>query len=92
MVALYIRCALGEDALPKLEKEAARYDAIPSYAANFRRLGISAIDSAVHAKDDEGIRAGLEPFLSIVDEPVVRAITATDSIDDYLALVDAVAG
>ncbi len=92
LVALYIRCALGEGAKSVLEREASRYDAIPSYAANFRRLGFSAIDSAVYAEDARGIRAGLAPFLGVVDEPVVRAITATDSIDDYLALVDAVAG
>lgn len=91
-VALYIRCALGEDALPRLRQEADRYDNIPSYAANFRRLGFAAIDSAVHALEPEGIREGLRPFLEIVDEPVVRAITATDSIDEYLALLDAVVG
>lgn len=92
LVALYIRCALGEDARPKLEREASRYDAIPSYAANFRRLGFSAIDSAVFATEPGGIRSGLEAFVDVVDEPVVRAITATDSLDDYLALVEAVAG
>lgn len=92
LVALYIRCALGAGARPVLEREAARYQSIPSYAANFERLGFSALDSAVYATDDAGLRAGLEPFLSVVDEPVVRAITASDSLDDYLALVSAVAG
>lgn len=91
-VALYIRCALGDEALPILEREAARYEGIPSYAANFRRLGFSAIESAVHATDAASLRAGLEPFLEVVDEPVVRAITATESLAAYLALVDAVAG
>lgn len=91
-VALYIRCALGADALPVLEREAARYQGIPSYAANFRRLGFSAMDSAVYATDVESLRAGLEPFLGVVDEPVVRAITATDSLGEYLDLVSAVAG
>jgi alkanesulfonate monooxygenase SsuD/methylene tetrahydromethanopterin reductase-like flavin-dependent oxidoreductase (luciferase family) len=92
LVALYIRCALGQGALPILEREAARYEGIPSYAANFRRLGFSAIESAVYATDGASLRSGLEPFLGVVDEPVVRAITATDSLADYLALVDAVAG
>lgn len=91
-VALYIRCALGEGAKAALEREASRYDAVPAYALNFRRLGFSAIDSAVYATDASGIRAGLEPFLDVVDEPVVRAITASDSVDDYFALIDAVAG
>jgi alkanesulfonate monooxygenase SsuD/methylene tetrahydromethanopterin reductase-like flavin-dependent oxidoreductase (luciferase family) len=91
-VALYIRCALGEEAMPRLRQEADRYDNIPSYAANFRRLGFTAIDSAVHASEPEGIRQGLAPFLDVVDEPVVRAITANDSIDEYLALLEAVIG
>lgn len=91
-VALYIRCALGEVALPILEREAARYQGIPSYAANFSRLGFSAMDSAVYATDAAHLRAGLEPFVGVVDEPVVRAITATDSLGEYLALVDAVVG
>lgn len=92
LVALYIRCALGPEARPKLEREASRYDAIPSYAANFRRLGFSALDTSVYATEASGIRSGLEAFTGVVDEPVVRAITATDSLDAYLALVHAVAG
>lgn len=91
-VALYIRCALGEDALPVLEREAGRYEGIPSYAANFRRLGFTAMESAVYANDAATLRDGLESFLGVVDEPVVRAITANDSLAAYLALIDAVVG
>lgn len=91
-VALYIRCALGDAALPIIQREAGRYEGIPSYAANFRRLGFSAMDSAVHATGAASLRAGLDPFLDVVDEPVVRAITASDSIGEYLDLVAAVAG
>ena len=91
-VALYIRCALGDDALPILEGEAARYEGIPSYAANFNRLGFSAMESAVHASDAASLREGLQPFVGVADEPVVRAITATDSLREYLDLVEAVAG
>lgn len=90
-VSLYIRCALGEEALPVLKKEAGRYEGITSYAANFERLGFSALESAVYATSGEELVAGLQPFLSSVDEPVMRAITATDALDEYLALVDAVA-
>jgi hypothetical protein len=90
IVALYIRCALGESAFSVLKREADRYQGIPSYAANFRRLGFTAIESAVHADEAEGIREGLAPFLGTVDEPVMRAITATDALEEYLALIDAV--
>lgn len=91
-VALYIRVAMGEPSRPILEREAGRYQNIPSYAANFERLGFRAIDSAVYGGTPEQIRSGLEPFMGSVDEPVVRAITPSDSLDEFLALVDAVAG
>jgi alkanesulfonate monooxygenase SsuD/methylene tetrahydromethanopterin reductase-like flavin-dependent oxidoreductase (luciferase family) len=89
-VCLYIRCALGEESLPVLQREAERYEGIPSYAANFRRLGFSAIESAVHATTPEGLVAGLQPYIAAVDEPVMRAITATDALEEYVALIDAV--
>jgi alkanesulfonate monooxygenase SsuD/methylene tetrahydromethanopterin reductase-like flavin-dependent oxidoreductase (luciferase family) len=89
-IALYIRCALGEEALPVLQREANRYAGIPAYAANFSRLGFEAIDSAVYAPDADGLKAGLRSFIGAVDEPVVRAITASDSLAEYVALVDAV--
>jgi alkanesulfonate monooxygenase SsuD/methylene tetrahydromethanopterin reductase-like flavin-dependent oxidoreductase (luciferase family) len=89
-VALYIRVALGEAARPVLEREASRYEGIPSYAANFTRLGFRAIGSAVYGESGEAIREGLEPYTGLVDEPVVRAITPDDSLASFLALVDAV--
>jgi alkanesulfonate monooxygenase SsuD/methylene tetrahydromethanopterin reductase-like flavin-dependent oxidoreductase (luciferase family) len=90
-VALYIRTALGQDGRPVLEREAARYEAIPSYAANFARLGFRALESAVYGETPQEIREGLERFLGTVDEPVVRAITANDALEEFLALVDTVA-
>lgn len=91
-VALYIRVALGRDARPMLEKEAARYAGIPSYAANFKRLGFESLDSAVYGETPDSVRSGLQPYMKIVDEAVVRAITASDSLEELHALVDAVAG
>lgn len=89
-VSLYIRCAVDPDAHPVLRREAERYEGIPSYAANFKRLGFRALDSAVMVTSPDEMVAGLMPFLDAVDEPVIRAITATESLDAYLALVDAV--
>jgi alkanesulfonate monooxygenase SsuD/methylene tetrahydromethanopterin reductase-like flavin-dependent oxidoreductase (luciferase family) len=91
VIALYIRCALGESAYAVLKREADRYQGIPSYAANFRRLGFTALESAVHATTPEGIREGLAQFMGTVDEPVIRAITASDALEEYFALIDAVA-
>jgi hypothetical protein len=89
--ATYIRTALGDDALPRLHDEAAKYSSIPSYAANFERLGITAMQSAVHAPDAENLRNGLLAFDGAVDHVIVRAITPTDDVDHYLRLLEAIA-
>lgn len=89
--ATYVRTALGNDARPKLEEEAARYSAIPSYAANFKRLGITALETAVYAESEDAIVTGISAFDGTVDEVVVRAITPTDDLDHYLRLLDVIA-
>ena len=89
-VALYIRVALGEASRLVLEKEAARYAAIPAYAANFTRLNFQSLDSAVYGTTPEEIRSGLEAYMGVVDEAVVRAITPGDELGEFLALVEAV--
>jgi alkanesulfonate monooxygenase SsuD/methylene tetrahydromethanopterin reductase-like flavin-dependent oxidoreductase (luciferase family) len=91
-ICLYIRVALGQGSRPVLEKEAARYAGIPSYAANFARLGFQALDSAVYGDTPAEIRAGLDVYRGTVDEAVVRAITPNDTLDEFVALVDSVAG
>lgn len=91
-ISLYIRTALENDSLPVLEQEVARYEGVASYAANFKRLGFEAKDSAVFGTDAASIRAGLERYVGIVDEPVVRAITPHDTLDEFIAILDAVVG
>ena len=91
-VGLYIRVALGEESGIVLRAEADRYAAIPSYAANFARLGITALDTAIAVNTPEELREGIAAFAGTVDEPVVRAITATDALNEYIALIEAVAG
>lgn len=89
-MALYVRTSLGEPARTRLEGEAGRYEGIPSYAANFQRLGVRAIDTTVLSDHPQGIRDGIARYDGTLDEIVIRAITANDSIDDYVALIDAV--
>lgn len=89
-VALYVRVSLGPDARHRLEQEARRYEQFPSYAANFARLGIRAVDTAVIASEPADIGKGLSKYVSAVDETVVRAITANDTFEEYQALIDAV--
>jgi alkanesulfonate monooxygenase SsuD/methylene tetrahydromethanopterin reductase-like flavin-dependent oxidoreductase (luciferase family) len=91
VAATYIRTALGPEALPRLKDEAAKYSSIPSYAANFSRLGITAMETAVHADDEAGIVSGIAAFDGAVDHAIVRAITPNDDLDHYLRLLDAIA-
>lgn len=91
-VSLYVRCALGSDAIGNLDQEAKRYASIPSYAANFARLGFSARDAAVGALSPDDMRGQLSRWSGIVDEVVLRAITADESLDAYLELVRAARG
>ncbi len=89
-MALYVRTALGKHAQERLEAEAERYARIPSYAANFGRLGVRAIDTAVRSDTAEGIRDGVAGYDGTLDEIVVRAITANDTVGEYLELMEAV--
>lgn len=89
-MALYVRTAFGKPAGKRLEAEAERYEDIPAYAANFRRLGFRAVDTAVRSDTPEGIREGLARYHGTVDELVIRAITANDTVDEYVALIEAV--
>jgi len=91
IAATYVRTALGSAALPVLQQEAAKYSAIPSYAANFSRLGITAMDGAVWGQTPEEVRTGLKKFDGTVDHVVVRAITAKEEVEHYLELLEAVA-
>ncbi|MBA2470241.1 MAG: LLM class flavin-dependent oxidoreductase [Chloroflexia bacterium] len=88
--ATYVRTALGDDALTRLEEEAARYSTIPSYAANFERLGITAMETAVYGESQEAIVSGISAFDGTVDEVVVRALTPTDDLDHYIRLLEAI--
>ncbi|MFD4421181.1 LLM class flavin-dependent oxidoreductase [Agromyces sp. NPDC058484] len=81
---LYVRTIAEPDARTVLEREAARYSTVPSYAANFERLGISAIDATL---DDA---AGLAAF-DVVDEVVLRAITPSGSLAELERFVETVA-
>jgi alkanesulfonate monooxygenase SsuD/methylene tetrahydromethanopterin reductase-like flavin-dependent oxidoreductase (luciferase family) len=89
-IALYVRVSLGSGARERLELEAQRYEQIPSYAANFARLGVRAAETAVIGDTSEKIREGLQTYTGAVDETVVRAITSNDGVDEYLTLIDAI--
>jgi alkanesulfonate monooxygenase SsuD/methylene tetrahydromethanopterin reductase-like flavin-dependent oxidoreductase (luciferase family) len=85
----YVRLAMGEAAIAKLDEEGARYGAIPAYAANFQRMGVKPVETAIAAGDGAGVRHALAKWDGVIDEVVLRAITAHDTSEENLALVRA---
>lgn len=88
-VLAYVRLAVGAPAQPRLAKEADRYGAIPAYAANFARMGVKPIDTTIAVSTPAEIAGQLARWRGIVDELVLRAITAEDTAEEYVALVRA---
>lgn len=85
----YVRVALGARAGERLEDEAGRYARIPAYADHFARMGVKPLDTAVAAQSPEAIRTALARWQGVVDEIVVRAITAQDTVEEVVALLRA---
>ncbi|MCC4906708.1 LLM class flavin-dependent oxidoreductase [Microbacterium sp. cx-59] len=90
-VCLYVRAAVDAAGIERMREEAARYATYPNYAANFARLGVGVESTVLPAPGDDGIAAGLVPYLGAVDEVVLRAIPADDSPDAYARFIDAAA-
>src|SRR5262245_54235497 len=87
----YVRAALGVAARDRLAEEGNRYAGIPAYAAHFERMGIKPVDTAIAADTPAALAAALGSWRGAVDEVVVRAIPAKDTVEDHLALVRAAA-
>ena len=87
-VALYVRTAADPDAIPALDEEAQRYAGYPAYAANFARLGVQAAETVIRPA---ALRDRIAAYRAAADEVVLRAITASGSLDEHLRFIDAVA-
>ena len=85
----YVRVALGSAAGDRLLEEGARYAAIPAYADHFARMGVKPLETAVTVQSPSEIASALDKWRGVVDEVVVRAITAKDTVDENLALLRA---
>src|SRR6266436_6384465 len=86
----YVRVALGPAAAERLNDEGGRYAAIPAYGAHFARMGVKPVDTAIAATSPEGIRTALAAWRGAVDEVVLRAIVAHDTVEDHLTLLRAI--
>ena len=62
---------------------------IPAYGANFERMGVKPIDTAIAVQSPAAIATALARWQGAVDEVVLRAITANDTLEENLALVRA---
>lgn len=85
----YVRVALGSAARDRLQAEAARYAAIPAYAAHFARMGVEPVETAIAAGRPDALPAALSRWQGVVDQIVLRAITATDTVEETAALLRA---
>lgn len=85
----YVRFAIGPAGVEKVRAEAARYAAIPAYAANFARMGTKPEDTAIAVPTAADVKPALAKWQGAVDEVVLRAVTAEDTIAETLALVRA---
>jgi alkanesulfonate monooxygenase SsuD/methylene tetrahydromethanopterin reductase-like flavin-dependent oxidoreductase (luciferase family) len=85
----YVRVALGSAARDRLAEEGDRYAAIPAYAANFARMGVKPVETAIAAQSPDAIRSALNQWEGVVDEIVLRAITGEDTVEETLALLRA---
>ncbi|GAA3652703.1 LLM class flavin-dependent oxidoreductase [Microbacterium marinilacus] len=87
-VVLYVRTAVDAEGVRRVEAEAARYAGIPSYGANFARLGFGPMDTV--ARPDDLLRDRVAEYLDAVDEVVLRAVTADDDPASYVGFVERV--
>ncbi|MGV8883441.1 MAG: LLM class flavin-dependent oxidoreductase [Rhodoglobus sp.] len=85
---LYVRTIVDAAARPALEAEAAAYASYPSYAANFERIGATALETTL---DYTNFVAKLGEYTDSVDEVVLRAITPTGSHADLIRFVETAA-
>jgi len=85
----YVRLALGAKAGAKLGEEGSRYAAIPAYGAHFERMGVKPVETCIAASSAGDVPLALGRWQGAVDEVVVRAITAEDTLAQHLELLRA---
>jgi alkanesulfonate monooxygenase SsuD/methylene tetrahydromethanopterin reductase-like flavin-dependent oxidoreductase (luciferase family) len=90
-IAAYIRVAFGELAYVNLVKESSRYESYPQYKRHFDKMGVPAIETTIFGLSSETLQERLIAYEDELDEVVVRAICAEETVEDYLALLRATA-
>ena len=88
--AAYVRVSLEPGGVGRVEAEAARYNRIPAYRRNFEAMGAPLASVGVAGLAEE-IPARLAAYDSVLDEAIVRALPALDTVESTLALARAAA-
>ncbi|CAN5648804.1 hypothetical protein BH23CHL5_BH23CHL5_16450 [soil metagenome] len=83
----YVRTGLTAS-VSGVQAEADRYTGLPQYGRHFQNMGVRAIDTGAVGSPVE-IGGQLERFDEVLDETVVRAIVVSESLDDYLQVIEA---
>ncbi|MEX2586534.1 MAG: LLM class flavin-dependent oxidoreductase [Actinomycetota bacterium] len=84
----YIRVATGPSPEQQLHKEAAKYDSVPAYHRHFQAMGVPLEEVGV-ATGAANVHAELAAYDRVLDEGVVRALPASDSVESTLAAAQA---
>jgi alkanesulfonate monooxygenase SsuD/methylene tetrahydromethanopterin reductase-like flavin-dependent oxidoreductase (luciferase family) len=87
-MAAYVRAAVGEGAGDRIATEAAKYNRYPAYTRHFKAMA-APLDSVGVFDAGAGYLADLADYDKVLDEVVVRALPASDSIASTLAVAEA---
>lgn len=87
-VAAYVRAAIGVGAGERIAREAAKYNSYPAYTRHFAAMG-APLKSVGVSDEDGGYAARLADYDRVLDEVVVRALPASDSVASTLAVAEA---
>ena len=90
-VISFVRCALTPEADEAVAERAAVYDAIPHYQKVFARNGLTAADTVVTGADRSQLLEGIQREESVLDMPVIRAITPDHTVESFARLIEACA-
>jgi alkanesulfonate monooxygenase SsuD/methylene tetrahydromethanopterin reductase-like flavin-dependent oxidoreductase (luciferase family) len=85
----YIRCALLPQAQQSLDETAGSYDSMPRFRALFRAHDRTAHDTVITGATGADLRPGIEREEAVLDHAIIRAITADQSAESILALLEA---
>lgn len=90
-LAGHVRVAVGPDSLQRLSAEVNRYRSGPRpYARLFDEQEVEARGlPGVSAERAEEVPALLAPYREVLDTCVVRALPASDAVDDWIAIAEA---